>query len=534
MTSFRRALSVALLAAASCAATLPLAGCEHGGGGGPDPGVPPGDQPAFPLLDHVDQALVTAGAVPFPTLFAFGDELFEAPFNSLDGAGALALPNGDPLPGRFSRVPPGGGRFTGPNANACVGCHNSPLPTSAGEAASNVVQDPARAGVPPFNVRNTISLFGSGAIQRLAEEMTEELHATRDAAVALALAGPPGGPPVARDLVAKGIAFGRIRAARDAGGAVALDASEVAGVDPDLVVRPFGWKGNAASLRDFCRGAARNELGMEADELVLKDPLGRTDPDGDGVEGELSVGDITAITIYCAAQEIPQPLERLVRDGFLPPPTSPTGALIARGRQLFDAIGCASCHVPELILLDPVFEEPTLRGGGAYFDPTLDPAASALDPLRPFRFHLVREGDFPRLEPSPAGGARVSLFGDLRRHRMGRQLADARDTPVGAADGGSLAVAGAPVVVDVLTFLTPELWGVGNTGPWLHDGRAGSLEEAILLHGEDAPPPPGDLERSEAQEAREAFAALPEPDRIAVVEFLKSLLLFALPEEGEE
>ena len=34
-------------------------------------------------------------------------------------------------------------------------------------------------------------------------------------------------------------------------------------------------------------------------------------------------------------------------------------------------------------------------------------------------------------------------------------------------------------------FLTPELWGVGTTGPWLHDGRALTLRQAILFHGED-------------------------------------------------
>ena len=57
-------------------------------------------------------------------------------------------------------------------------------------------------------------------------------------------------------------------------------------------------------------------------------------------------------------------------------------------------------------------------------------------------------------------------------------------------------------------FLTAELWGVGNTGLWLHDGRAGTLREAILLHGEDEPPAAGDPGRSEAQESRDAFVAL--------------------------
>jgi len=76
-------------------------------------------------------------------------------------------------------------------------------------------------------------------------------------------------------------------------------------------------------------------------------------------------------------------------------------------------------------------------------------------------------------------------------------------------------------------FLTPELWGVGNTGPWLHDGRAGTLEEAVLLHGEDQPPAAGDPGRSEAQEARDAFKALPAQERQALLTFLRSLQTFS-------
>jgi CxxC motif-containing protein (DUF1111 family) len=360
--------------------------------------------------------------------------------------------------------------------------------------------------------------------------MTAARLAIRDAAAGAAL---PGGPPAMTPLVAKGIAFGEIGASRDAGGNVTFDTSGVEGVDPDLVVRPFGWKGNVTMLRDFVRGASRNELGMEADELVAKVSPGDADPDGDGVEGELSVGDITALTVYVAAQEIPQPLSRLVRDGLVPPPTPESARLADRGRGLFLAIGCGACHLPELRLEDPVFEEPTRRGGGNYLDPEIDPA-TALDPDRPARFHLVREGDLPRHEPHPQGGARVALFGDLKRHAMGSQLADAQATPVSGADGRPLVLDGAPVEVAPPVFLTAELWGVGNTGPWLHDGRAGSLEEAIRLHGADLPPPAGDPGRSEAQEARDAFTALAADDRLAVVEFLRSLVLFEFPEGEEE
>lgn len=506
-------------------------GCKKSGSSGASALAPPGDQPAFPFLEHVDQRDITRSRLGFAEVFLQGDELFAVAFNALDGVGALALPDGSPLASRFSRLPPGGGRFSGPNAQACEGCHNAPLPTSAGEAASNVLQDPATLGVAPFNTRNTISLFGSGAIQRLAEEITEELLAIREAAASAAI---PGGPPVSRSLTSRGISFGTIAASRAPGNELTFDVTQVEGIGPDLVVRPFGWKGNTTTLRDFVRGAARNELGMEADELVAKDPFGQSDPDGDGIEGELSVGDVTALTIYVAAQEAPQPLERLVRDGLVPPPTEESARLAGRGRVLFAALGCAVCHVPELRIEDPLFEEPTLRGGGNFFDGEIDSVATALDPSRPFRFHMVREGDFPRLEPHPAGGARVALFGDLKRHAMGRQLADSQVTAVMGADGRQVEVDGTPLEIPVQVFLTAELWGVGSTGPWLHDGRAGTLQEAILLHGENSPPATGDPERSEAQEARDAFVASSAEDQLAVIEFLRSLVLFALPEgEGE-
>jgi CxxC motif-containing protein (DUF1111 family) len=75
-------------------------------------------------------------------------------------------------------------------------------------------------------------------------------------------------------------------------------------------------------------------------------------------------------------------------------------------------------------------------------------------------------------------------------------------------DAEDLKYGGKLVKIPADVFLTAELWGVGNTGPWLHDNRAGTLREAILLHGEDAPPPPGSPERSEAQAARDGFKAL--------------------------
>jgi CxxC motif-containing protein (DUF1111 family) len=111
---------------------------------------------------------------------------------------------------------------------------------------------------------------------------------------------------------------------------------------------------------------------------------------------------------------------------------------------------------------------------------------------------------------------------------MGRVLADpgGPDSP-DMADGESLKNDGKPVMIPVDHFLTAELWGVGNTGPWLHDNRAGTLREAILLHGEDTPPSAGTAGRSEAQEARDAFKQASPSEQTAIVAFLKSLRTFS-------
>jgi hypothetical protein len=64
-------------------------------------------------------------------------------------------------------------------------------------------------------------------------------------------------------------------------------------------------------------------------------------------------------------------------------------------------------------------------------------------------------------------------------------------------------------------FMTEPLWGVGSTAPYGHDGRSPTLEDVILRHG------------GEAQEARDAFAALGPRRAAALVDFLQSLVLFS-------
>lgn len=63
------------------------------------------------------------------------------------------------------------------------------------------------------------------------------------------------------------------------------------------------------------------------------------------------------------------------------------------------------------------------------------------------------------------------------------------------------------------TWITKELWGVGSTGPWLHDGRATTLTEAILAHG------------GAAEASRDAFEGLSFEEMKSIVAFLDSLVL---------
>lgn len=474
--------------------------------------------------EHADQGelltLVQAGQpqAAFAKAFHHGDELFETLFNALDGVGAnvgqglrfTQVPRAD-LNGQgewATHLPP---RITGPNAEACNQCHSSPFDDGAGRAIHNNVRDPGHTGqATHFIVRNTPHVFAAGAIQVLAEEMSEALHAQQQAATNRACTT---GVPVTVDLSAKGIAFGQLIITPQTGTTctVTVDTTGVSGVNPDLVVRPFQWKGVIASVRAFNRDASHQELGMQAVEIIGND----VDGDGDGVVNELSVGDQTALALYVAAQPRPTTRLELANLGLIEPLTTAEQSAIVQGSRLFHQSGCTHCHTPQLSIADPVFYEPSRNP--AYRDQQFpagqDPVTVGVDPAQPLWFDLTadqpdnqldlggqlyRLGSFPR---AADGSANIALYGDLKRHDMGPELAEAIDDE------------GIPAAV----FLTENLWGVGSTAPYLHDGRATTLAEAILAHG------------GEGAASRAAFLQLTATEQADVIAFLHNLVLFKIP-----
>ncbi|MGB5051613.1 MAG: di-heme oxidoredictase family protein, partial [Caldilineaceae bacterium] len=476
--------------------------------------------------EHADQAdllaLVQAGAMDeaFAEAFHLGDELFETTFNSVDGVGAQVgnglrfsqLPRADLNgPGEWAtHFPP---RITGPNAEACNACHGTPMDDGAGRAANNNVRDPLHSGdIALFIQRNTPHVFGAGAVQVLAEEMTEELQAQRDAGIAAACAE---NRVVTVWLNAKNVDFGRLTISPRSGQPCQADTDTfgVVGVNRDLIVRPFQWKGVDATIRGFNRGAAHQELGMQSVEIVGEG----VDGDFDGVVDELTVGDQTALAVYLAAQPRPTSLVELSTLGLIDPLDEDAVGAIQRGSALFAGVGCTSCHAAQMIIQDPVFYEPSQNPNyrDARFPAGQDPIALGVDPAQAIRVDLTHDQPDNQIETTALGGTDgiyrlgalatdaagqgiVALYGDLKRHDMGPELAESIDDE------------GIPASV----YLTENLWGVGSTAPYLHDGRATTLAEAILAHG------------GEAAASRSTFMGLSATAQADIIAFLNNLVLY--------
>ncbi len=260
---------------------------------------PPGlnDTPA--LSSHLNQADIASGKLTFAQVFEFGRQLFITNFNACDGAGRPGStgPVGTPGVGAPRTPDPfKGPRFTGlsgPDANSCASCHNEPGVGGAASFRGNLAEgaqdcNPV-AGVdlshdlfgspqpnlnfrpcrspnptptvsdgfnPTFNERGSLGLFGSGAIELLGREMTDDLLNLQTQAIQQAHATHQD---VTKTLQTKGVQFGTL-IAHPVG---SVDTSNVQGVSPDLVIRPMGRTGNHKSIRRFSNQAFNRHLGMQ-------------------------------------------------------------------------------------------------------------------------------------------------------------------------------------------------------------------------------------------------------------------------------
>lgn len=141
-----------------------------------------------------------------------------------------------------------------------------------------------------------------------------------------------------------------------------------------------------------------------------------------------------------------------------PIPRQQNDAEQIRGKEIFNQINCSSCHLP-----------------------TLKTDYSPIQALSLKEFHP---------------------YTDLLLHDMGPDLDD------GYTEGNA----------KTAEWRTPALWGLGLSpnsqgGQYflMHDGRARSIEEAILWHG------------GEASNSKNLYQNLLQQDKEALIKFLKSL-----------
>ncbi|MEM9468218.1 MAG: di-heme oxidoredictase family protein [Actinomycetota bacterium] len=202
-------------------------------------------------------------------------------------------------------------------------------------------------------------------------------------------------------------------------------------VGDELVIGRHGWKAEAPDLVHQSAGALAEDIGVGTALVPVADSI------------ELSDAELADLAFYVEGLAVPAG-----RDIDDPE--------VIRGANLFETIGCTSCHTP-------------VQRTGTTQAPELD--------------DLV-----------------IVPFTDLLLHDMGPGLAD--DRPVLNASGQE--------------WRTAPLWGIGlldlvnGHTSLLHDGRARSVEEAILWHG------------GEAQGVTDAFMELSAEDRAALIRFVES------------
>jgi CxxC motif-containing protein (DUF1111 family) len=180
--------------------------------------------------------------------------------------------------------------------------------------------------------------------------------------------------------------------------------------DPDqqaTVLGRFGHKATVSTLRQQTAAAFATDMGL-SNKLV---------PEPDGMR-DVSDDQFEQVVFFVSTIGVPA--------------GAPQNAAAARGRGLFDELGCASCHVATLTTGD----------------------------------HAIPELAHQTIHP----------YTDLLLHDVGDLLTDARRD----------------FLAEGVEWRTPPLWGLGlvqRVSPdatFLHDGRARTLAEAILWHGGEA------------------------------------------------
>ncbi len=308
--------------------------------------------------------------------------------------------------------------------------------------------------------RNPPALFGAGLIDRIPDRVLEELAAEQAKAAEKALLA-SGGRKNDRDRPLNPLTCEPLIPV----------AGRVARL-PDGRIGRFGWKSQVASLREFTLQACSTEIGLEVPGFPRAAPPWKRDYQAPGLD--LSADQCSSLIRFVAS--LPAPGKRSAE-------TPQHATEIASGKKLFDSVGCTECHRPKLGDVDEIYSDLLLHDMGqllssAGFYTTIAAGPSSEN----------------QLEPLPVPTGRITP--ETAREKKGKFGAGSNE------------------------WRTPPLWGLRDTPPYLHDGRADTIATAVALHG------------GEGQTAALKFLRLTPGERQQVELFLQSLVAPRLVQAG--
>jgi mono/diheme cytochrome c family protein len=301
--------------------------------------------------------------------------------------------------------------------------------------------------------RNTPALFGAGVIDKIPERVLQEVAAEQAKSAA---------PPTQTPEATQADNSQRARSHRSRSSDGLLPVSGRVAILKDGKVGRFGWKANVATLHEFTLQACSNELGLEVPGVPRAAPPWIKDYKAAGLD--LTAEQCDCLTRYVAS--LPPPIVR-------PPETAQHAAEITHGRALFTQIGCAACHRPKLGDVEGIYSDLLLHdmgqslSGTGFYGTNLD-VLSGADQIEPLPASEVSSERATKEKPSKFG-------------------AGARE------------------------WRTPPLWGVRDSAPYLHDGRAETIATAVAMHG------------GEGLLAAQSFGKLTAKEQMEIEQFLQSL-----------
>lgn len=234
----------------------------------------------------------------------------------------------------------------------------------------------------------------------------------------------------------------------------------------------FGWKNQTATLYDFAMTACAVELGLDVPGHPQAGAPHKPDYQSPG--HDMNKAECDALVDFL--KKLPAPKQAA-------PANKQQAEYLAAGEAKFTAVGCATCHTKDMGDAKEIYSDLLLHDMG-----------QDLGDSGSYGIFIPNSPEEGGEEPIPSlGQQQVAVFG---MSGTSVQSKAEREKIIGATRQ---------------EWRTPPLWGVRDSGPYLHDGRADSLEQAIALHG------------GEAARSAQKFFELSTVERLQVMAFLKSL-----------